>query len=67
MNELSEILIYDNVCREAKKSGISINALEKDCGLAIGSVCKWNSVSPTVRSLKKVADRLGVAIEDLLE
>ena len=50
---MSEILIYDNVCREAKKSGISINALEKDC--------------PTVRSLKKVADRLGVAIEDLLE
>lgn len=55
------------VCREAKKSGTSINALEKDCGLAIGSVCKWNSVSPTVRNLKKVADRLGVAIEDLLE
>ncbi len=67
MNKLSEILIYDNVCREAKKSGTSINALEKDCGLAIGSVCKWNSVSPTVRNLKKVADRLGVAIEDLLE
>ena len=64
---MSDILIYDNICREAKKCGISINALEKDCDLAIGSVCKWNSVSPTVRSLKKVADHLGVAIEDLLD
>lgn len=64
---MSEVLIYDNICREAKKVGISINALEKDCSLAIGSICKWNSVSPTVRSLKKVADALGCSIEDLLE
>lgn len=64
---MNEVLIYDNICREAKKNGISINALEKDCSLSIGSICKWNSVSPTVRSLKKVADVLGCSIEDLLE
>lgn len=64
---MSEVLIYNNICREAKKIGISINALEKDCGLAIGSMCKWNSVSPSVRSLKKVADALKCSIEDLLE
>lgn len=64
---MSETLIYNNICREAKKVNVSINALEKECNLAPGSTCKWNSVSPSVRSLKKVADYLGVSIEKLLE
>lgn len=64
---MSDSFIYDNICREAKKVKISINTIEKECELAIGSICKWNSVSPSVRSLKKVADYLGVPIEKLLE
>ena len=64
---MSEPMIYDNICKVAKEAGISINLLEKKCDLAIGSTCKWNSVSPSVRSLKKVADELGVPIEKLLE
>ena len=61
------MMIYDNICREAKKNNVSINFLEKKCNLATGSVSKWNSVSPSVKSLKKVADYLGVPIEELLE
>ena len=61
-----QILIYDNICRRAKEVGISINAIEKETGLAIGSICKWNSVSPSVRSLSKVAQVLKCSVNDLL-
>ncbi len=59
-------MIYDNVCQIARKKGLSINSIEKETDLGTGSLCKWNSVSPTVRNLKKVADYLGVSIEELL-
>ena len=61
-----KILIYDNICLRAKKIGLSINAIEKEAGLAIGSICKWNLVSPTVRSLSKVAEILKCSVDDLL-
>ena len=47
--------------------GLSINSIEKEAELSSGSLCKWNTVSPTVRSLKKVSDILGVPIEELLK
>ena len=59
-------MIYDNVCQIARKKGLSINSIEKETDFGTGSLCKWNSVSPTVRNLKKVADYLGVSIEELL-
>lgn len=59
--------IYDNICKISKKKGVSINTIEKETNLGIGSLCKWNTVSPTIRNLKKVADYLGVSIETLLE
>lgn len=64
---MSNMRIYDNICMAAKKTGISINSIEKIAELSTGSLCKWNTVSPTVRSLKKVAVALGVPVEKLLE
>ena len=61
------IRIYDNICAAAKTIGISINSIEKEAELSSGSLCKWNTVSPTVRSLKKVAEVLKVPVEKLLE
>lgn len=45
---------------------MSINFIEKTVGLGVGSICKWNTVSPTVRSLKAVANALGTTIDDLV-
>lgn len=59
-------MIYDNINRIAHEKGISINKLEQQAGLSRGSICKWNVISPSVRSLKKVADFLGVSIEHLI-
>ena len=60
-------MIYDNICQKAKKAGLSINSIEKEAKLSIGSICKWNEVSPTVRSLAKVAKVLNCSVNDLLE
>lgn len=60
-------MVYDNICTIAKESGLSINSIELEAGLSIGSLCKWNKVSPTARSLKRVARLLGVTVDSLLE
>lgn len=64
---MSEVRIYDNIREKAKKVGISINSIEKMANLGVGSLCKWNDVSPTVRNLKKVADILKCSVDALLE
>lgn len=51
----------------AKKRGISINKLEEKAGLSTGSICKWGkSVSPTVKSIKKVSDILDCTVDELI-
>ena len=62
---MSEFLVYDNIVKIARSKGISINSIEKEANLARGSVCKWNSISPSVRSLKKVAIILGCTLDAL--
>ena len=64
---MRQLAIYDNIQKRAKDKGMSVNFIEKETGLSIGSLCKWNDVSPTVRSLKKVADILECTIDELLE
>lgn len=59
-------MIYDNIKRACKKNGVAIRKLESDLDLSQGSVCKWNSVSPSVASIKKVADYLGVTVDELI-
>lgn len=59
-------MVYDNICAAAKKSGLSINSIEAEAELSAGSLCKWNKVSPTARSLKRVAKLLGVTVDSLL-
>lgn len=63
---MENIAVYDHIRRKAKDMGMSINALEKEADLSIGSICKWNTVSPTVNSLLKVANILGCTVDDLL-
>lgn len=59
--------IFDNVSRRAVEKGISINSLEEKAGIATGSIYKWKTASPTVRTVSKVAEVLGCSVDDLLE
>lgn len=44
----------------------SIGKVEKDLQLSNGSICKWNENEPGIRKVQKVAEYLGVSIEELL-
>lgn len=62
-----EKLLYDNVKALCEKKGISVWKMEKELGFSNASICKWNENEPGIRKVKKVADYLGVTLEELLE
>lgn len=59
--------IYDKISCIAKEKGIAITALETSCGISRSGISKWKTHSPTVASLQKVANALGVPISELLQ
>lgn len=59
-------MLYENIKKVCMAKGISINQIEKELGFARSSLSKWEKHSPSVRSLKKVSDYLGVTIDELL-
>ena len=60
-----EDLIYKNIVTLCKKHNIPISKLEKDVGLGNGTIGKWETVSPTVERVAKVANYFGVSIDFL--
>lgn len=62
-----DTVLYDNVKKICEKKGISVGKLEKDLEFSNGSICKWNESEPGIRKVQKVADYLGVTIEELLK
>ena len=59
-------MLYDSVKRICEEKEISVGKIEKDLQLSNGSICKWNENEPGIRKVQKVADYLGVSIEELL-
>lgn len=59
-------MLYENIKSKCVDKGISINRLEKELGFARSSFNKWEKHSPSVDSIKKVADYLGTTIDELL-
>ena len=64
--EVKDNLLYNNVKKICEERGISILALEKALKFPRSSICKWNENEPGIRKVQKVADYLGVSIEELL-
>ncbi len=60
-------MIYENIVKTCKEKGISIMALERKAGIANGVIGRWRESSPTVDTLRKVADALEVPITDLIQ
>ena len=59
-------MICKRVAELCKQRGVSIAKLERDVGLANGTISKWKKSSPTVDSIKKVAYYLGVSIDSIV-
>lgn len=60
------MLIYDRVKELCEEKGVSVRYVETTAGLKNGAISKWNDSSPTVKSLKAVADVLKVKIDKLI-
>lgn len=59
-------MIYTKVAQLCKQRGISIAKLEKEVGIGNGTIGRWEKSSPTVESIKKVADYFGVSVDSLI-
>lgn len=51
----------------AEKQGLSISALEKKANIGNGTIARWNNSSPNLDTLQKVANALGIGLNELLE
>ena len=51
----------------AKQKGISLAKIERACELGERSLYRWDTNYPSVDKVKKVADYLGVTVDDLLK
>ena len=60
-------MIYDKIKALCKAQGRSIHSVEMACGLANGTIRKWNDFNPKMMSVVKVAHELKVSVEELLE
>ena len=59
-------MLLTNIRRLCSKKPVSIAKLEKETGISNGTISRWDTSSPTVENLKKVADYFGVTIDELL-
>ena len=60
-------MIYQNIKSIADSQKVSIRKIEQDTGITLGSIYHWNDVKPSVDKVVKVANYLGVTIEELLK
>lgn len=61
-----DYLIYSNIVALCKERGISIARLERESGLGNATIRGRASASPTVDRLKRLADYLGVSVDQLV-
>jgi len=59
-------MLIDNIRRLCEENNTTLCTLEKELGIGNGVIAKWATASPRVKSLKKVADRFGVTVDELL-
>ena len=60
-------MIYQNIKPIADSQNVSIRKIEQDTGITLGSIYHWNDVKPSVDKVVKVANYLGVTVEELLK
>ena len=60
-------MIYQNIKSIAYSQKVSIRKIEQDTGITLGSIYHWNDVKPSVDKVVKVANYLGVTVEELLK
>lgn len=60
-------MIYKNVAKLCRETGISIAKLEKETNIGNGTIKRWEKSSPNLDTAKKVADYFGCTVDELLK
>ncbi|OEH53023.1 hypothetical protein AQ616_18470 [Oceanobacillus sp. E9] len=58
--------ILENIQSLCREHGISIPSLEKGLGLGKGSMYRWNTNSPSIDKLQKVANYFKVTLDEII-
>lgn len=59
-------MILENIRRLCSKKPVSIAKLERETGISNGTIARWDTSSPTVENVQKVAEYFGVTVDELL-
>ncbi len=59
--------LYEKIYDRAKKKGLTIREIEEALGFSRSSIYKWNLNVPGIDRVKKVADYLGITVDELLK
>lgn len=59
-------MLYVNVKKLCQKQGITFAQLEKSLGFGNGTIRKWDTSSPSVDKLEKIADYFQLSTDVLL-
>lgn len=60
-------MLYDKIKSLCAEKGLTIAKLEREAGIANGTVDGWNTGLPNIRTLKAVADVLCISIDTLID
>lgn len=60
-------MIYERILKLCADNKIAISRLENDIGLGNGVIRRWQTSSPSVHNLKKVADYFKVNLMYFME
>ena len=59
-------MLLHNIKRLCGQMGISLNQLEEMAGIGKNTIYRWNSSLPGIDKVQKVAEVLGVTLDELL-
>lgn len=59
-------MLLENIRRLCSKKLVSIAKLERETGISNGTIGRWDTSSPTIENVQKVAEYFGVTVDELL-
>ena len=59
--------IYDRVLALIKEQNLTVKQVERECDLANATIRRWATQTPNVESVRRVAHRLSVTLDYLVE
>lgn len=59
-------MVLKNIEELCRKKGTNIHQLELKAGIGNGTIRRWDKSEPSLSSLFKVADALGVSVNSLI-